>query len=535
MRLLNNQHRFHVLRAGRLLPIMAACILIPASGQPAEAQSPRAKITILPESTVVRVEGICVPNRIWSFRKSYANAMDLGNRIAKLTLADAEGKDVPVRKLAPGEFESEMAASRFRYEVNLAPPQRAGDAAFVSWLGTNQGLLMLGDLLPAFSDSPVFLKNGSRDSMRVVKPMESRITVGFSLPENWTALSVERRTSQGEFEISDLGRAVFAVGRGLRISTKQIGVMSFSLIDGGDWPFNDREALDLAEKILRAHEEIFGAMPSDRAELIMMPFPVTVTPEKWSAETRGSTVTLLLGRQPSKAAAMAQLSVPLAHELFHLWVPNGLALEGDYAWFYEGFTIYEAARVAVRLQLLTFQDFLNGIGRAYDAYRAGPQSERSLVEASELRWTNGETVVYQKAMLIAFLYDLRLRLQTHSKHSLDNVYRALFAGHHSNDRPNDPKQEDRSRDGSLAALGILNEASGMQSFAQSFIERPVVLNLEAELAPFGLTVERFGSRTRVSVTNQPNRRQRDLLHELGYNDEARSSERKRSFKNQVRR
>ena len=76
----------------------------------------------------------------------------------------------------------------------------------------------------------------------------------------------------------------------------------------------------------------------------------------WSAETRGSTVVLVSGRLPSRLAARAQLDGALTHELFHLWVPNGLALEGEYDWFYEGFTNYVALRAGMRRGQLTFHD-----------------------------------------------------------------------------------------------------------------------------------------------------------------------------------
>jgi hypothetical protein len=49
------------------------------------------------------------------------------------------------------------------------------------------------------------------------------------------------------------------------------------------------------------------------------------------------------------------------------------------------------------------------------------------------------------------------------------------------------------------------------------------------MAPFGLRVETFGLRTRLSVSEQLSRPQRDLLRELGYNDSARlSTQKKRS-------
>ncbi len=79
---------------------------------------------------------------------------------------------------------------------------------------------------------------------------------------------------------------------------------------------------------------------------------------------------LLSGQSPSKVAALAGLGVPLTHELFHLWVPNGLKLNGDYDWFYEGFTLYQSMRAGMRLQSLGFQDYLNALSRAFDAYKS---------------------------------------------------------------------------------------------------------------------------------------------------------------------
>ncbi len=500
-----------------------------------KAQSAVVNMRILPASSPrISVEGERAPTRSWSFRKSYASVMDLGQRIEKFRLSDTTGRNIPLRQLTPGEFESDSPASKFSYEVVLTPPTSASDAAFVSWLSSDRGLLMLGDLLPALTNESSSLRAGSSQSLnRGARPPQTIASLKFTLPQNWTVYSTELRNSSGEFEVPDIASAVFAVGRDLRMSRRQIRSMDFNLISSGSWAFKDDDALELAVAILRAHAEVLGgALPSDRAALVIMPFPGDMTAEKWSAETRGSTVALLLGKQPSKTAALAQLSVPLTHELFHLWVPNDLALEGDYGWFYEGFTIYQAARTAVRMQLLTFPEFLDGIGRAYDAYKSSADRDRrSLIDASQRRWAGGETSVYQKAMLVAFLYDLRLRVQSGGKHSLDDVYRELFRQHRlANESTTTSKEPHRSIEGNEATIAILSHAAGMQSFASSFVQRAVAIDLESELAQFGLRVERLGLRWHVSVNEQLNKRQRDLLRELGYNGEKRPSDRTRSRK-----
>src|SRR5882724_11525827 len=96
----------------------------------------------------VLIEGKCAPTSVWSFRDSYAGVLSLGTRVLGVQLFDAEGAEVQTRRIAPGQFEAAKPASRFRYEVNLNPPVRASDSAFVSWLNSDRGLLMLADLLP---------------------------------------------------------------------------------------------------------------------------------------------------------------------------------------------------------------------------------------------------------------------------------------------------------------------------------------------------------------------------------------------------
>lgn len=380
---------------------------------------------------------------------------------------------------------------------------------------------MLRDLLPV-------RPSGAAASDRVPQ----RLTVRLSLPAGWVAHSNEAPNVGGEFEIADADLAVFAIGNRLRISTTNEAGMTLNLVAAGDWAFNDAEALDLAGKVLKAHRDVFGAAPARQATLILFPFPQNGV-DKWSAETRGSSVTLLIGKLPSKVAALAQLSVPLTHEFLHFWVPNGLSLAGDYDWFYEGFTVYQAARIAVRLDLLTFQEFLNAIGGAYDGYSLALDRDRwSLVEASKRRWTAGESSVYSKSMVIAFLYDLNLRSKSHNKHSLDDVYRSIFRGYRSENGDGRGVGSGRGQgsDGSEVVLKALSGYSGMQDFGSAFVSNPAAINLSDQLAPFGFRVEAFGLRTRISVNESLTRQQRDLLHDLGYNDYVRAPRQRKTSK-----
>ncbi len=477
--------------------LFAAMLMILSAGA-VQAESLKARITVLSVAPArVRVEGErSVATRVWSFRNVYAGVMNLGERIEKLTLADSNGLDVPVRRLAPGEYQAASAATRFVYEMKLDAPLWETEAAHVSWLTNERGFLMLGDLLPLAVNEKEIAKMSA--------------TLHFVLPEKWTIAASTKAGSDGQFEIADMETAIFFVGQNLREKRQRVGSMEFAFVTAGEWAFSDNEASDLAVSLLKDHTSTFGNISKNRAMLILAPFPRPTGADRWSAETRGETVTLLIGKSPSKTAALAQLSFPLAHELFHLWVPNGLALDGNYDWFYEGFTLYQALRSAVRLNLLTFQDYLNAVGRAFDAYKSAQgRDELSLIEASERRWTVAPTLIYNKGMLAAFLYDMHLRLKTKGKRSLDDVYRELF-------RLSNTFQA--RRDGNLAALAALNNAGEMHEVTRRYIENASAIDLSSAIAPFGLRVETGGVRTRIAVGENLSGAQRDLLRKFGYNE-----------------
>jgi len=463
----------------------------------ASAQTIIARLQVMPESARVRIELINAPPTRWSFRDTYASMVGLGKRIENFQGFDDTGRVINVRKLAPGQFESALPVARVTYEVDLPPPVMPSDAAMVSWATKDRGLLRLGDLLPvtASEDRPV------------------PANIALEIPYPYAIFPLHYPDAPRSFPTDDVASTVFAFGKALRAQRIEESGMTLDLLVDGEWAFTDMDVLDLARKILKAHRQIFGGTPAALGRLILFPFPENVAATQWAAETRGSTVTLLMGISPSKVGALAQLSAPLTHELFHLWVPNGLTLKGDYDWFYEGFTMYESARVAVALDLLTFQEFLNAIARAYDAYLSDAARDRwSLVEASERRWTGGSSSVYSKSMVIALLIDLKIRSESGNKKSLAGIYEKLLAKFPQTQRATIP-----GTNGNDAVLALLKGDGPIADWVTALITKAIAIDLPKEIAAYGFSMERSGSRTRLSVDERLTKRQRDLLRELGYN------------------
>jgi hypothetical protein len=413
-------------------------------GTEAAAQALDVKIKVVSSSPPrVRVEGKRDGGATaWSLRNFYGSAAGLAERVENFALYDESGAVVNVKKLAPGEFSAERPASRFAYEMKLDPPAFVSDSSHVSWLTADGGLLMLADLLPL--------------------PL-TNAKVELTLPASWKVATSEAAGAGGAFNINDAERAVFAVGRDLRERRGRGGGTTFTLATAGEWAYTDAEAAGSAEEILKLHQETVGGAAPGRPLLVLLPLPQKgAAGNLWSAETRGATVVLVSGRLPSKLAARAQLDGALTHELFHLWVPNGLGLGGEYGWFYEGFTNYVALRAGMRRGQLTFADYLSALGRAYDSYRAARGAkETSLLEASQRRWSGGGALVYHKGLLVAFLYDLTLMRRTGGKSSLDAVYRELYRRY---------GRGERREDGDRAVAEILGGTGGMRDFVERHVE-----------------------------------------------------------------
>ena len=111
--------------------------------------------------------------------------------------------------------------------------------------------------------------------------------------------------------------------------------------------------------------------------------------------------------------------------MFHLWIPNGVNLTGNYDWFYEGFALYQSLKMGVAVEPDT------GLTIIWIRFR-GPtgsitgRKTLSLIDASKNRWNgNNNTQIYARGMLVAFLCDLAMLEASKGKRS---VYRSVARG-----------------------------------------------------------------------------------------------------------
>jgi len=473
----------------KLLRILGCAVFPCVIFSAVQGQALKARVTVsssFPAEIQILAESSS-PVSSWSFRNAYAGVLGLGDRIQRFDAPDRLREMMPVHKIAAGEFRSENKVTTFSYIVKLLPPPRASDMSHVSWLAGESGFLMLADLLPQAEEATA----------------NQGVLLEFELPAGWSVGSSLVPNEKNEYLVMEPDKAVFFVSRSLRKTVKTVDAMKTQLLASGEWTFADADVLKAATTVLKKYFELTGFKLRESSVVMLAPLPASAGNDQWRAETRGATVMLLLNPRVSRKNWIAQLAVIFTHEIFHLWVPNSLSLEGDYDWFFEGFTLYEALLTALDLKLITFQGFLDTIARVYDSYLSYPDS-LSLIEASEQRWTSSVPLVYDKGMLVAFMYDLTARRESNSKNSLSDRYRVLFNSHAEHANSNE------------VIVSLLRTSPATNDFPGVYIESRAGIKLERFLPAFGLEVDASGQGTRLIVSKQLSEQQHRLLRSLGY-------------------
>ena len=297
----------------------------------------------MPTPGAIRVEAeLSSPTRSWSFRNAYAGVLGMAERSRNFQATGAAGQDAQIKKSAAGEFRSELDATKITYTLKLSEP-RSTDVPYVSWLADDRGLLMFADLIPQDIET---------------------VSAEFKLPTGWTIESSLVTDATGRYPVSEPQKAVFLAGRSLRKTSNTLDGVALDVVLSGTWPFKEAEALKVASTVLQKYLDLTGFKLADKTAIMIAPSPTPIGDGNtgWKAETRGSTIVLLAN--PKKFDFWRnRLTIVFSHEMLHLWVPNSLKLEGDYDWFFEGFTMYTAVRTAQELGVIDFKEMLNTLGR----------------------------------------------------------------------------------------------------------------------------------------------------------------------------
>ncbi len=421
----------------------------------------------------------------FTFLLEYGEIRGLGGRYSVIDLGDSNGTSLAFKKISPGVFDAERYPWKWSYTIDLTPLKDAAAMAHVSSISGNRGILMPADLLPN------------------ERGLEARFKI--QLPPGWRLHTTESEIAPGEFNIPNIDKAVFFIGPDWRTKDFSSNSAQIRLAVDGDWLFTGDEAGILVTEVFENYATIFESSPRKKYQIGLVKSPVGTPSGTWEADTRGSTVTIASSDMPFKTQSLQRLHEQLRHEIFHLWIPNGVNLTGSYDWFYEGFALYQSLKMGVAVNRIRFDDYLDTLSRGY-AIDARQSVRTSMTEASRNRWNGSNTDVYARGMLVAFLCDVAMLDASKGKRSTTDLLREIYSKHGGNAKP---------EDGNAAILAIMKRYPELTPIAERYVTGAEQLAWGELIRAAG--IEAKDGTNRLSVSAKLSGRQKDILDKLGYN------------------
>ncbi len=410
-----------------------------------------------------------------SFVMEYAGVRNLGRRFSDAKAFAADGREVPLRKFSDGEYVSDVPFRGWSYAVDLSGSTVAS-AASISWSSGETGIINAADILPT---------NAGKTAEIAIK----------------AAATAVRSSAPDKYQADDIETAVFFVGSGwklIRSEHADIAVAANRL-------FTDEDLRSFTDEIISSYSRSLGS-PPPRRSLIAWTRPLqTAPPGRWSAQTRGSTITIVSTDMPFASQSVQRLHEQLRHEIFHLWLPAGVELTGNYDWFYEGFALFQSLRLGVELKRIRFADMLATLSKAYNIDRISP-GRVSLIEASRSRWAGNDQYVYSRGLLTAFLFEIALRKESGGRRSSVDIVKELIAA----------ARLSPGADANVLIEKTIQKDRVLQNIAARTVFSGSPVDWKGELEAAGLEAVGSGP-VQLRVAAKRTRRQNALLVQLGYN------------------
>ncbi|HMQ02648.1 MAG TPA: hypothetical protein PKD26_01860 [Pyrinomonadaceae bacterium] len=457
-------------------------------------QGIEATLTVDGASRMATVNGKFISDgkvlRNLSFTNAAVAAPNLVSRISNIVLYDAEGEAISFRRFSPGEFAAEGEISSFSYTVALAPLPDPRSDVHVSWSIGSRSLLIIDDLLP-----------------HTLAGRSPRATLAVVEGNDATIITTSSRRADGRYDLPDRSKAVFLLNGLHPASFRDLKGQSVDLAISGERHFTDEEATAMANAIVERYANGFGGRPDGKPRVILLQYDRGPLPHgTWEARTIGNTVIVISTDMPFRSQSLQRLHEQLRHELFHLWIPNGVRLDGPYDWFFEGFALYHSLKIGVEMNRITFNDMLDTLSRAYHLEKKEPR--RSLIEWSLERWRGNETRVYAHGMLIAFHADVLLLERSGGKASVESLLRDLYLRYRERSAPSAASD---------VVIKMLSEHATLAALVRDNVLGSEPIRNTSVLEAAGLEFSPDTDRDRLSVRAKTNGRQKAMLDRLGYN------------------
>jgi predicted metalloprotease with PDZ domain len=248
------------------------------------------------------------------------------------------------------------------------------------------------------------------------------------VPTGWTVAS-DLDHQGGVNDTGDLLDSVMVGGSDLHMVTTEAAGGRVRIAMHGDWKFTPAQMASLIDRIAVSASDFWGDKGQD--------FFVAVTPMASPSGQGSAQYGVGLGDAFSLWST-TEVDEPalrhiVTHEHEHVWFPGrvGGVRTGrdeplDY-WLSEGFTDFYTLRILLRSGLWTPEEFVADYNRILRDYANSPviAAPNSVVAQGFFEDPAVADLPYQRGLLLAALWDQRLRTRTNGAHDLDDVVRAM--------------------------------------------------------------------------------------------------------------
>ncbi|MBS0297302.1 MAG: M61 family metallopeptidase [Proteobacteria bacterium] len=245
------------------------------------------------------------------------------------------------------------------------------------------------------------------------------------MPKGWKTASDLDHVAQGRKTlVSDILQSTAVGAPGLKVIHRKAAGAEVSVAVLGSWSADTEAFADMLARIVGAEHAYWG----DKGEGYVVTM-TPMTPRKGSISTGGTSLDDGFAIFAGSDSPLDSMRYLIAHEYAHTWNPVRLgqmrteAHEPVDYWFSEGFTDFLAYRALLRSGVWSPQDFRDELNRTLEAY--GGSSARtapnSVIVTDFWKDYAVQKLAYQRGMMLAMIWDERLRRATGGRLDMDDV------------------------------------------------------------------------------------------------------------------
>jgi predicted metalloprotease with PDZ domain len=247
-----------------------------------------------------------------------------------------------------------------------------------------------------------------------------------ALPPGWTAASDLDHVAAGGGSVRDVIESVAIAGPDLELRSLDAGGGRLRIAMRGRWRFSADELAASVLPVIRAADQYWGEGTRDYLVALA---PLGELPGgglSYTGTGRGDAFSIA----STSGFELAGAARFLAHEYLHRWFPDRLGglpedRQGRGYWFSEGVNDWLAARLLLRSEIWSLEDYAADLNEVLLRYAASPARGAGADEIAERFWQDNDVmqISYDRGHALAWLADHRLR----EEGGLDPLLRAQRA------------------------------------------------------------------------------------------------------------